>query len=238
MASTSAVAESAAGGGATLAGLPLFAGLDPEMLRQLDSGSRRLRVVKGEIVFHQGDPSHGFYLLASGQIELSVAAGKAARKVIEVIEPGETFAEAVVFVQLPYPVTATAMVNSALICVRTQAVLGALDASPLVARRMLANLSMRLHGLIRDAETSTLNSATERVVHWLLRELPDPPPSSPAAVLLGTSKTVLASRLNLTPEAFSRALRRLSDAEQIAVRGREIVVADPAGLAARRPGLI
>ena len=51
-------------------------------------------------------------------------------------------------------------------------------------------------------------------------------------VTLGAGKAVLASRLNLTPETFSRSLRELSAAGLIAVRGRQIVLLDRAGLAA------
>ena len=47
---------------------------------------------------------------------------------------------------------------------------------------------------------------------------------------LVTSKGIIASRLNLTQEHFSRILRELSDTGLIAVRGREIIVLDVARL--------
>jgi CRP-like cAMP-binding protein len=101
----------------------------------------------------------------------------------------------------------------------------------MVARRMLANLSIRLHRLIRDTETAAMNSATERVARFLLRHVPAESTGAPVTIRLETSKLVAASRLNLSPEAFSRALRRLTDAGELHVRGRAIVINDPAGLA-------
>ena len=70
-------------------------------------------------------------------------------------------------------------------------------------------------------------SSTQRVIGYLLRQDEDPAAASIAyTVTLPTSKTVLASRLNLTPEHFSRILRDLSAAGLVAVEGREVRIVD------------
>jgi len=66
------------------------------------------------------------------------------------------------------------------------------------------------------------------------RQLDGASPERPADVVLAASKSVLASRLNITREHFSRILHELSQAGLIRVSGRSIRVLDPAGLRERK----
>jgi CRP-like cAMP-binding protein len=96
---------------------------------------------------------------------------------------------------------------------------------------MLAGLSRRLHGLIADVESYSLQSGTQRVIGYLLRQDEDQAATHSAyAVTLPTSKAVVASRLNLTPEHFSRILHDLADDALISVDGREVKILDVAKL--------
>ena len=52
----------------------------------------------------------------------------------------------------------------------------------------------------------------------------------PSEIALPTSKQVIASRLNLTPETLSRIFHDLSDAGLISVQGKRITLHDPARL--------
>jgi CRP-like cAMP-binding protein len=95
---------------------------------------------------------------------------------------------------------------------------------------MIAGLARRLHGLVRDVEAYTLRSGQERVIGYLLAELPESVTSGEAEVRLTPGKSVLASRLNMTPEHFSRILHDLAEAGLIEVNGRSIRVPDVARL--------
>jgi len=115
--------------------------------------------------------------------------------------------------------------------VSKHAVFEGLERDPDFARKMLAGLSRRLHGLIMDVESYSLQSGTQRVIGYLLRQDEDHAgASTPYTVTLPTSKAVVASRLNLTPEHFSRILHDLTEAGLIAVDGREVRIADIAKL--------
>jgi CRP-like cAMP-binding protein len=98
------------------------------------------------------------------------------------------------------------------------------------ARRMIAGLARRLHGLVRDVEAYTLRSGQERVIGYLLAELPEGAESGAGEVRLTPGKSVLASRLNMTPEHFSRILHDLVAAGLIEVNGRSIRVPEIARL--------
>ena len=106
-----------------------------------------------------------------------------------------------------------------------------IERDPAFARKMLAGLSRRLHGLIGDVESYSLRSGTERVIGYLLRHDEDSAQANdPNVVTLPASKSVVASRLNLTPEHFSRVLHELSEKGLISVDGREIRILDVAKL--------
>jgi CRP-like cAMP-binding protein len=93
---------------------------------------------------------------------------------------------------------------------------------------MLAGLSMRLHMMVHDVEAMTLHSATQRVIGYLAR-LEEGGERS-GRVTLPAQKSLVASRLNLTPEYFSRILHDLSAAGLIRVEGRDIEILDAARL--------
>jgi CRP-like cAMP-binding protein len=151
--------------------------------------------------------------------------------VVEIIGPGYSFGEALMFMDKPYIVMAQTLADSLLLHVSKQAVFEGLEHDPDFAKKMLAGLSRRLHGLIVDVESYSLQSGTQRVIGYLLRQDEEQAnAAAPYVVTLPTSKAIVASRLNLTPEHFSRILHDLAEAGLIAVDGREVKIADIAKL--------
>jgi CRP-like cAMP-binding protein len=131
------------------------------------------------------------------------------------------------FLDKPYVVLAEALADSLVLAIGKHAVFAEIERNPKFARKMLAGLAQRLHHLVHDLEAHTLRSSTQRVIGYLLRDLPAPAPEeAPLEVELATSKGVLASRLNITREHFSRILRELSAAGLIDVHGRTIRILD------------
>lgn len=214
--------------------LPLFSGLTPEQIEIIRAGSYRIGLDKGEILFHQGDPVRGFFFVLRGQMQLAVSTAEGAEKVVEIITTGETFGEAVVFDGFRYPVTATALVATDLLAVSSAAILDLLDRDPSFARRLLANMAVRLRKLIRDVEAYSLRSSIQRVVGFLLSQARSGGGAAQeCTVTLPMRKQVLASRLNIAPETLSRILRDLSAENLISVEGRRITLHDVPGLEAR-----
>jgi CRP-like cAMP-binding protein len=114
-----------------------------------------------------------------------------------------------------------------LLHVSREAVFAELERDPRFARKMLAGLSRRLHGLIADVESYSLQSGTQRVIGYLLRQDEERAETLTSyAIKLPTSKAVVASRLNLTPEHFSRILHELADAGLISIEGRDLNILD------------
>lgn len=209
-----------------LSHLPLFQSVPPEQLAALLGSVSERRLAKGECLFRRGDPATGFYAVAYGRMKLVIPSPQGAEKVVELIGPRQSLGEAVMFLGKPYPVTAEALEDSLVLRIDREAVDRLLAEDPSFARRMLAGLSVRLHSLLRDVESYSLRSSTQRVIGYLLQQAGEPGTGDTAlSIELPTAKQVVASRLNLTPETLSRVLAELSRSGLIEVQGRTITVA-------------
>ena len=213
---------------AFLASLPLFKELAPAELEPIAAGTAVLNVPRGEIIFNRGDPCEGFHLVVYGQVKLAFISAEGSEKVVEIVAPGYLFGEALMFMEKPYILMAQALADSMLLHISKSVVFAEIERDPKFARKMLAGLARRLHGLINDVEAYSLLSGAERVVGYLLRqdahETGEP---ERYVVTLPTSKAIVASRLNVTPEHFSRILHDLAEAGLIAVEGRDVTILDP-----------
>lgn len=217
-----------------LARMPLFGDLGPEELQRLAVGCQLRRLERGEMVLRMGDPCDAFHVVVVGQVKLFVLSPTGQEKVIELIGPGGSFAEALMFLGRPCVVNAQTLADSLLLSVQRSVVVEELKRDDRFALRMLAGLSRRLHGLVHDVQAHALQNGVQRVVGYLLRDhAPDDDAGGGAiTVSLPVSKATIASRLSLTPEYFSRVLRELEDAALIEVDKRDIRILDIRRLAA------
>lgn len=215
---------------ALLARLPLFQALTPEQLLQVAAHTRNKRLPKGEMLFQKGDDAQGMYVVVFGQIKLAFPSSHGNEKVVELIGPKQSFGEAAMFAQRPYPVYAQALSDSLLLHIANDALFALLESDRTFGRHLLAGLAMRMHALIQDVESYSLRSSAQRVIGYLLQQCPaehaEGGSEGSAEVVLPTSKQVIASRLNLTPETLSRILHDLAEARLIEMHGKHIRIED------------
>jgi CRP/FNR family transcriptional regulator, dissimilatory nitrate respiration regulator len=209
---------------ALLARMTLFEELPPERIRALAECSRGKRLSKGEMLFHKGDSAHGFYVVVHGQVKLAFPSSSGNEKVVDIIGPRQSFGEAVMLAQHPYPVFAQALADSLLVFIAREAVLSLLEHDPPFARRMLIGLAMHNHSLVHDIESYTLHSSTQRVIACLLQYCPDDACTDSIEITLPLSKQLTASRLNLTPETLSRIFHDLTAAGLIEMEGKRVFI--------------
>lgn len=207
--------------------VPLFSDLPDENMESIVRGCTDMHVARGEVVFHRGDPCVGFHIVVYGRIKLVFVSAAGVERVVRIVGPGEGFGEALMFMEQDYIVTAVALADTLLLHVGREALFEQLERQPGVARKMLAGLSRRLYSLMGDVEAYTLHSGTQRLIAYLLQEAPA---EQGQPFRIEISKTVIASRLNLTPAHFSRILRELGDRGLLRVRGREYKILDTEGL--------
>ncbi|MBI1284904.1 MAG: cyclic nucleotide-binding domain-containing protein [Thiobacillus sp.] len=205
--------------------LPLFSELSTDEVSMLLPGVREYKARASEMLFNKGDRLDGIYVVVTGQVKLSIPTQHGLEKVIGTMNAGAAFAEAIVFLDIPCPVSAQATQDSVLLVASKKVLLEVLDHDPRFARKMLASLSMKLHQLMADMETCTLMNSVQRVVCFLSHQAPEKY-AAQYEVKLDTSKQMLASRLSLAPETLSRVLHHLVTAGLIEVKGRTLRILD------------
>lgn len=207
-----------------LTNIPLFQGLQEQDLDDIAAETTQVHVPRGTILFRQGDPCVGFHHVMYGRAKLMLRSPVGDEKVVRLISAGDSFGEALMFMGKPYIVTAQVLEDSMLLHIGRDGLLALLDSRPQLSRKMLASLSQRLHKLMSDVESYSLRSGTQRVIGFLIKD--DIPEQVETEITLPASKAVIASRLNLTPEHFSRILRDLTEQGLIGVQGRKITILD------------
>lgn len=210
----------------------LFAAFTPAEFERIAPHVTILRRPEGGMLFQRGEPAAQFFVVLEGEVRLVLRSRDGLEKVVQVMRAGQSFAEAIMFMQLPlYPVSAQIPGAGVTAAIGNEAYLAVLRDNPAACLRMLGDLSSRLHGLISDIESLTLETAQGRLTRHLLSEV-GIDASGAAVVRLAEPKQVLAARLAIKPETLSRILRALSDEGLIAVEGREIRIPDVSRLRA------
>jgi CRP-like cAMP-binding protein len=201
--------------------------LTPDQLDRVSRHATRVLLDEGQLLFSQGDPAERFYFVLRGQLRLFRLSPEGGEKVIEIVASRQTFAEALMFLSAPrYPVCAAALSHAELIGIDARDFADMLRESVDTCFLLLGSLSKRLRGLIGEIDNLTLHSATSRIARYLLANLP----ADQRALKLDVRKSVVASRLSVKPETFSRVIRHLSDDGIIQVEGNRFTILDRGGL--------
>jgi CRP/FNR family transcriptional regulator, dissimilatory nitrate respiration regulator len=211
---------------AFLARLPLFRELREDEIERIALQTRRISASRGEVLFQAGDALSSVYVVVYGEIKLAFTSRRGAEKVVDIVGPGNSFGEAVAFLGRPCPVTAQALCDALILAVGRDALLAELERDKQFATRVVAGLSMRLHALVNDLESHSMHTGVQRVIGYLLRDCGTGESSGSLQVELPTTKALVASRLSLTQEHFSRILHELISRGLIEVDGRSIRVLD------------
>lgn len=217
---------------ASLAQLPLFCEMSLEEIERIAQGSREIHLARNDVIFQRGDPSNGFYVVVQGKIKLALTSPQGIEKVVELFSPGQSFGEAVMFIGKPYPVYAQALADSLVLHISKNVIDGCIDNDPTFCRKMLAGLSIRLHRMIHYVESISLRSSAQRVIDYLLHDIDEDKATQDVHISLSANKNVIASKLNITPETFSRILHNLTEVGLIRVEGKDVYIRDVAKLRA------
>ncbi|NQU43629.1 Crp/Fnr family transcriptional regulator [bacterium] len=209
----------------------LFRGWPEADLNRVAVLSNLARRAKGDFLFLQDDPCAWLYVLIEGRVQMFRNLPDGREVTIHVLGPGSLVACAALFLDSSFPASARILSHEAnLVAIAGPAFLELLEERPDLSRKMIGALASRISQLAQRIESRDAGSAPVRLADWLLDQPSAPDGKGHRVVRIEGSKKSLASNLGVAPETFSRALRRLAEKQLIEVRGREIVLLDPAGL--------
>jgi CRP/FNR family transcriptional regulator, dissimilatory nitrate respiration regulator len=208
----------------------LFAGIALPELNPIVEITVMKSVPKGSYLFHEGDPSLGFYIVQTGAINVHRVNAVGKEQVIHVFRAGESFAEGTLATDKGYPADARAVETSQVLLVQKSGMLGLLKRQPELALRMLGSMSAHLRILVGQLEDLTLKDVETRLANWLVKRCPDPASEKPVNIELPMTKRVLAAEIGTVSETFSRTLAIFRSQKLVAVKGKTITVLSPARL--------
>jgi len=197
---------------------PLFATLREDQRGRIQAMATSKRLAPDEILFFEGDPCTGFFVLVEGAIQLTRSSDvPGAHPTLAVILPVQSFAEAAMFGDEAFPATATALKPSRVFHFPKATILRTLKEDPALALAIIHAQSVWLRKLTLQIQELSASDSQGRLEHWMDQHLP----ASGATYTLPMTKKALAAQLGMTPETLSRALRTFQERGSIEVKGRE-----------------
>ncbi len=215
---------------------PLFASLTDKEMEALAGRVNNRRFERGALLFSEGDPCTGLFLVASGKIRIFKLSPTGREQVLAVEGPGSSFAELPVFDGGNYPASASALEDAEVLFISRKDFQNFCREHPEVALKVLAVVGSRLRRLVGIIEDLSFTTVRHRLIAVLLRLVQASGTASKEGVRLELTKTHqdLAAELGTVRELVSRNLSRLQAEGFLEVDGRIIIVKDLAGLKRER----
>jgi CRP-like cAMP-binding protein len=208
---------------------PLLGGMPRDVVRDLAGSLLPRAYEKGTSLFHQGEPAEAFFIILGGWVKIYRTTPDGLEVVLHVFKRGETFAEAAMFLGGRYPASAETVSAARLLRIDGSAFRSRIREQPELALSMLAAASRQLKSLVEQIEQIKVRSAPQRIAEFIIHLAESQ--EGRVVVELPFEKLLIANRLGMKPESFSRALVRLRS-QGVRVQRDLVEVADMARLAA------
>ena len=190
--------------------LPLFAGIDADILQDILKHARIASHNKGAMIFMQGEQASRFYIVLEGWVKLFKGNADGQESVLQVMSAGEPLLETVIFNNAPFPANAQAVDNVQLLSIPASIVREKLQSNKELAINMLTTVAGRSQAMISQFEQLTLKTVNQRV-GWFLLKLFLENGEQTKNLRLPYDKSLIAGYLGMKPETFSRTLQSLKD---------------------------
>lgn len=200
---------------------PMFAGLTEDDLQLLQAIVQQRQAKKGDLLFSDGDVAEGFYIVASGKVKIFKLSPEGKERILHIVHPPGTFAEAAIFGDGRYPAYGEPLEVSELLFFPKKAFLQLLHSQSRIAINMIGGLSRFLRQFASQIEELTFKDVPARLARYLLDLV-----GEASSCILPISKSQLASNLGTVSETLSRTFRKLSDEGYILVDGKQITILD------------
>jgi CRP-like cAMP-binding protein len=216
----------------------LFADLDRSALLSLGERALERRYKKGQIIFHQGDLGDTLYVLAEGTVKVFVTSEHGDEMVLATLHPPDTLGELAVIDGGPRSASAETLEPATLLALTRPTLLELLEGSRALTDALLRSIGNMVRRLTEQASDLVFLDLYGRVAKLLLgfadsrgREAED------GIVLdLAMTQTDLAAMVGGSRQSVNQILRRFEKRGIVELRGRTVVIKEPA-LLRRRAGI-
>ena len=206
---------------------PLFSELSGKDLQHLIQQSRRIRLGHHQLLYRQDMPAHHFFFVISGRLRLYRLDSSGIDRTLDSIAPGDCFAEVRIYADPPrYACYAEALKSSEVLMIPVKAYQDTVESNPKYAQAALRHYAKRAVSRFHDLEIMTVQNARDRLIRYLIDLLPNGAEEG-GEVELPLPKCLVASRLAMQPETFSRILADLKANGLVRVNRSRLFISDP-----------
>jgi CRP/FNR family transcriptional regulator len=205
----------------------LFAALNESELNSLAARCGLRSYATGEILFGEGQPCAGLYIVTSGRIRIYKTSPAGREQVLAVEGSGASVAELPVFDGGPYPASASAVEPMDALFISRADLRALCLEHPEIALKMLQVVGARLRRLVGIIEELSFTTVRGRLISWLLREA-----GARRTFALNVSHQEIAAQIGTVRELVSRNMARLQAQGLIESHGGEVTIPSPEALEA------
>lgn len=177
---------------------------------------------KGHVLIVHEEPATRFFIITGGWIKLYRETLDGTQAVVDILTTGHIFGETALFEDNVYPYSAEAVEESEIISLPLNLIKSEIEENPKFAMAMLSHMAHHRRKQDQELEHRILQNAPQRIGCFLLRLINQPAVNGAITIHLPYDKTLVAARLGMQPETFSRALAKLKAATGIEVHGASI----------------
>ncbi|MBZ5647415.1 MAG: Crp/Fnr family transcriptional regulator [Acidobacteriia bacterium] len=225
--------DTKAGRATVLARVPLFSDLSETELMFLSDRAVTKRYAEGELIFTEGDPCSGLYIIESGDVRIFKTSAGGREQVLTVERAGNSIAELPVFDGGAYPASASAASDAAILFISRNDFRALCLEHPEVALKVLRMVGLRLRRLVNIIEELSFTTVRHRLAALLMRFAREAGHrSGRAQFTLKANNQELASQIGTVRELVSRNLSRFQAEGLIQMDGKNITIPDIAKLEA------
>jgi len=215
-----------------LADVALFAQLPRDALDELTARVRRRRYRRGELIFVQGDPSRGLYIVSEGRVKLSLTSPEGREVILDLLGPGEVFGELALLDGEPRSTDAVAVEPSELLLLDRDEFLTYVRQRPELAIDLLSILARRLRRETQVLQDAAFVDVPARLARTILQVAEAPSPSG-QLLTPRLTQSDLAGMVGTTREALNKWLGFYENQGLIARQHGRITVLQPERLRRR-----
>ncbi|MEW6698318.1 MAG: Crp/Fnr family transcriptional regulator [Bacillota bacterium] len=211
-----------------LARIPLFYGLPEDQLREISNLLLERSYQKGRFIFMEGEPGEALFILKSGLIKLTKRLEDGREHILHFVNPGEVFAEVVLFDGGDYPATSEVQEDSVVGVLRNQDIERLISQNPSMAIGMLHIMSRRLRTAQEKVMNLALHDTARRLAFTLIKMAEEHGVKKPKGILINFNLTnqELANLTGSSRETINRMLNSFKRAGAIDVDRQQIMVVD------------
>jgi CRP-like cAMP-binding protein len=207
--------------------VPLFAGLTVSEIGALASRAAEKRYPLGEVLFREGEPCTGLFVVSQGSVKIYKTSGSGREIMLAIETAPSSVAEVPLFDGGPYPASASAVDEVLAYWISTRDFQQACRQNPGLSLKVLAVVGKRLRALVRIVESVTFGSVRQRLAQALLELAAE---AGSDTFRLPMTHEELALRLGTVREVVSRNLGRFQAQGLLRIARHQIRLLDEAGL--------